>query len=119
LSDENNSINMRGGIMTNILNIYDEFGWEKAEGYPVGTRIKTLRDEIDSKTLLLKLPQGFHLDAHTHVYNEQHLVLEGEYESEGVQFTSGTYRFIPAHNDHGPFTSKSGAIVLVIWDHIK
>ncbi len=65
--------------MTNILNIYDEFGWEKAEGYPVGTRIKTLRYEIDSKTLLLKPPQGFHLEAHTHVYNEQHLVLEGDH----------------------------------------
>ncbi|HET56588.1 MAG TPA: hypothetical protein ENN33_15440, partial [Ignavibacteria bacterium] len=70
--------------MTNIKNIYDEFGWEEASGYQVGTRIKTLRDEDGFKTVLLKLPKGFHMDSHTHIYNEQHIVLEGEYESEGV-----------------------------------
>ena len=105
--------------MIHITNIYEELGWKQAVGYPVGTRIKILRDENGVKTVLLKLPKGFHMESHTHIYNEQHLVLEGEYDSEGVKFTSGTYRFIPAHNDHGAFTSKSGAIVLVIWDHIK
>ena len=35
--------------MIHIKNIYDELGWEKAEGYPVGTRIKTLRDEMERK----------------------------------------------------------------------
>lgn len=105
--------------MIHIKNIYDEFGWKKAEGYPVGTRIKTLREENGGKTILLKMPKGFHMEAHTHVYNEQHLVLEGQYESEGDVFSSGTYRFIPAHKNHGPFTSQSGAIVLVIWDPVK
>lgn len=105
--------------MIHIKNIYDETGWENAEGYKEGTRIKTLRNDVDSKTVLLKLPQDFVLSSHTHVYNEQHLILEGEYESEGVKYHSGTYRFIPAHKDHGPFTSKSGAVILVIWDHIK
>ena len=65
--------------MKHVTNIYDELGWKKAKGYPVGTRIKTLRDENDAKTILLKLPIGFHLDSHTHIYNEQHIVLEGEY----------------------------------------
>lgn len=105
--------------MTNVKNIYDELGWEEAAGYQVGTRIKTLRDEEGFRTVLLKLPKDFHIDSHTHVYNEQHIVLEGEYESEGVVYISGTYRFIPAHKDHGPFTSKAGAIVLVIWDKPK
>ncbi|HSL88404.1 MAG TPA: cupin domain-containing protein [Ignavibacteriaceae bacterium] len=105
--------------MIHVKNIYDETGWHNAEGYHDGTRIKKLRDDVDSKTILLKLPPGFVLNSHTHIHNEQHLVLEGEYESEGRQYTSGTYRFIPAHKDHGPFTSKTGAIVLVIWDHIK
>lgn len=105
--------------MTNIKNIYDELGWEEASGYQVGTRIKTLRDENGFRTVLLKLPKGFHMDSHTHIYNEQHIVLEGEYESEGVTFTSGAYRFIPAHKNHGPFTSKGGAVILVIWDKMK
>lgn len=105
--------------MTNIKNIYDELGWEEASGHQVGTRIKTLRDEEEFKTVLLKLPKGFRMDAHTHIYSEQHIILEGGYESEGVSYTSGVYRFIPAHKDHGPFTSKSGAVVLVIWDKLK
>jgi anti-sigma factor ChrR (cupin superfamily) len=105
--------------MINIKNIYDELGWEEAPGYQVGTRIKTLRDEDGFKTVLLKLPRGFRIDSHTHIHNEQHIVLTGEYESEGVIYDSGAYRFIPAHKDHGPFTSKSGAIVLVIWDKMK
>lgn len=72
-----------------------------------------------AKTILLKLPAGFHMDSHTHIYNEQHVVLEGEYESEGKTFPSGTYRLVPAHKDHGPFTSKTGAVILVIWDPVK
>jgi anti-sigma factor ChrR (cupin superfamily) len=105
--------------MIHIKNIYDETGWKNAEGYEEGTRIKSLRNDTDSKTILLKLPQGFVLNSHTHIYDEQHLVLEGEYECEGEKYHSGTYRFIPAHKDHGPFTSRSGAVILVIWDHIK
>jgi len=110
--------------MIHIKNIYDEFGWKQAEGYPVGTRIKTLRDDTGGKTILLKMPKGLRMDAHTHVCNEQHIVLEGQYESEGKVYSSGTYgkgtyRLIPAHQDHGPFISKTGAIVLVIWDPMK
>ncbi|MBN1300658.1 MAG: cupin domain-containing protein [Melioribacteraceae bacterium] len=105
--------------MINTRNIYDELGWEEAPGYQVGTRVKTLRDEDGFKTILLKFPKGFHMDSHTHIYNEQHIVLEGEYEIDGVVYGSGTYRFIPAHKNHGPFNSKTGAIVLVIWDKLK
>ena len=105
--------------MKHVTNIYDELGWKKATGYPVGTRIKVLRDENGAKTIMLKLPAGFQMDSHTHIYNEQHVVLQGEYESAGKVFPSGTYRSIPAHKDHGPLTSKMGAVILVIWDTIK
>jgi anti-sigma factor ChrR (cupin superfamily) len=103
--------------MKNILNIYDEFGWEEAEGYPKGTRIKTLRKTGNAKSILLKLPKGFYINAHSHLITEQHFVLDGEYESEGKLYGSGSYRLIPAHVDHGPFVSKNGALVLVIWDN--
>ena len=105
--------------MKHITNIYDELGWEKAAGYPIGTMIKVLRDEDGAKTILLKLQAGFQMDSHTHIYNEQHVVLRGAYENEGKLFPTGTYRSIPAHKDHGPFISKSGAIILVIWDTKK
>jgi anti-sigma factor ChrR (cupin superfamily) len=105
--------------MKTIVNIYDELGWVEAEGYPKGTRIKTLRDEDGARTVLLKLPKGFHIESHTHVTTEQHFVMEGEYESEGKTYNSGSYRIIPAHMDHGPFESKNGAVILVVWDPYK
>ncbi len=105
--------------MSHLISIYDEVGWEKANGYPEGTKIKILRDKNGYKTVLLKLHKGFYMKAHSHMYSEQHLILEGEYESEGEIYSSGTYRLINTGNDHGSFTSKTGAIVLVIWDPIK
>ena len=105
--------------MIHVKNIYDTKDWIKAEGYPDGTKIKTLRDENGAKSILLKLPKGFHMTAHTHVYDEEHLVLRGEYKSEGKVYPKGSYRLIPAHKNHGPFTSKNGAIILVIWDRIN
>lgn len=105
--------------MKHVTNIYNELGWKKATGYQVGTRIKILLDQDGLKTILLKLPPGFIMNSHTHIYNEQHVVLEGEYESEDKVFQSGTYRFIPAHKDHGPFASKSGAVIMVIWNTMQ
>jgi len=56
---------------------------EKANGYPEGTKIKILRNKNGYKTVLLKFQKGFYMKAHSHMYNEQHLILDGEYESEG------------------------------------
>jgi len=105
--------------MKNVINIYDELHWEEAEDYPKGTRAKILKNENGAKTILLKLPKGFVIDAHSHVTTEQHFVIEGEYESEGKIYHSGSYRIIPAHVDHGPFESKNGALVLVMWAPYK
>lgn len=102
--------------MKNIINIYDQLHWDEACGYPKGTRIKVLRDENGAKTILLKLPQEFNLESHSHVMAEQHFILEGEYESDGQIYGAGSYQLIPSHADHGPFKSKNGALVLVIYD---
>lgn len=102
--------------MKNIINIYDQLNWDEANGYPKGTRVKVLRNENGAKTILLKLPKEFFIDSHSHITAEQHFILEGEYEIEGKIFTAGSYQLIPAHSDHGPFTSKNGALILVIYD---
>ena len=87
-------------IMINLINLFDQRNWEEAENYPEGTLKKTLRDDNGDRTILLKLPKGFKMESHSHITTEQHFVLKGEYISE----------------DHGPFRSKNGALVLVIWD---
>lgn len=92
--------------------------WEKADGYPEGTMRKVLRrnSEGNPAVVLLKLPAGFAMDDHAHVFDEQQYVLEGKYEAQGKRFGAGHYRFIPAHASHGPFLSAAGAVVLVIWE---
>lgn len=93
----------------------DRMAWVETTSYPKGTMIKVLRDEGEVRSVLLKLPPGFRMGAHTHTCCEQHLVLDGEYEAAGRVFGVGTYRCIPPHTDHGPYASRYGATVLVIW----
>lgn len=105
--------------MEEITFNYEHLPWVEAKGYPDGTQIKVLRDENGARTFLLKLPGGFKVESHSHLTTEQHFVLEGEYESGGHKYKKGTYRLIPAEATHGPFTSKHGATILVIWDPLK
>lgn len=102
--------------MAKIINIFDESNWEDAEGYPERTKIKILREEDGYKTAVLKLPKGFQMEAHSHVTTEQHFVLKGEYKIQGEAFKEGSYQLIHGGVDHGPFTSKDGSTILVIWE---
>ena len=90
--------------------------WQDMPSYPAGTKVKVLRDNKGRKTVLLKIPAGFEMPAHSHTTGEQHYVLEGQYEIEGQVYGEGTYHFMPPGDTHGPFTSKTGATLLVIWD---
>ena len=101
------------------MNLFDEKGWEPADNYPKGTLRKMLRDENGAKTMLLKFPKGFKMTPHSHLTTEQHFVLEGSYSSKGDVFEAGSYQLIGAHEEHGPFESENGALVLVIWDPFK
>ncbi|MBN1251626.1 MAG: cupin domain-containing protein [Bacteroidales bacterium] len=102
--------------MKNLMNLYENADWEKAEGYPKGTFKKDLRDDKFGKTILLKLPENFQMKPHSHITTEQHLVLEGEYVSSGKTYKSGCYQIFNPGDEHGPFESKKGALILVIWD---
>ncbi len=95
-----------------------DLSWEQAGGYPAGTMQKVLRrgSENEPLTVLLKLSPGFEMKEHTHVFDEHHYLLEGEYESMGKQYRADSYRMIPKHTDHGPFRSDTGALVLVVWE---
>ncbi|MBN2213582.1 MAG: cupin domain-containing protein [Bacteroidales bacterium] len=98
------------------INLFDDSNWINASEYPGGTRKKVLRDENGAKTLLLKFPEGFYMAPHSHITAEQHVILKGEYISDGKVYHEGTYQCFKAHENHGPFQSKQGALVLVFWD---
>ena len=94
----------------------DLMEWQDAGvAYPSGTKIKVLRDDDDGRTIILQLPKGFKIEGHTHIKNEQHYVLKGQYEMDGQVFREGTYQLIHSQMTHGPFTSETGAEILVIW----
>jgi anti-sigma factor ChrR (cupin superfamily) len=94
--------------------------WQPAKSYPQGAELKVLRqgNASQGRTILLKLPPDWQMSAHSHTTVEQHFVLEGEYESQGRLFGVGSYRLIPRESNHGPFSTKSGAIVMVMWDPV-
>jgi anti-sigma factor ChrR (cupin superfamily) len=94
----------------------DAIEWQEAgKSYPEGTKIKLLRDDDDGRTAILKLPKGFKMESHSHIKDEQHFVLKGQYEIGEIAHREGTYHFIHHGLTHGPFTSKIGAEILVVW----
>lgn len=97
----------------------NQMAWEEAASYPSGTETKVLREEGEMRAILLKLPPGFQMNAHTHIFGEQHFVLEGRYETGGKEYGPGTYKYIPAHTNHGPYISHTGAVILVIWEGLE
>ena len=103
--------------MSDVIVNYNSMKWRDAgDAYPRGTKIKVLRDEEGGKTVLLKLTKGFKMGAHCHIGNEQHFVLKGQYEMEGKVYAQGTYQLIHSNMTHGSFTSKTGAVILVVWN---
>ncbi|MCF6181595.1 cupin domain-containing protein [Lutibacter sp.] len=106
--------------MKRIKNLYDELNWETATGYSKGTKRKVLRDDDNKgQTILLKLPEGFNMAPHSHITAEQHFVLEGEYQSGGESYPAGSYQIFSSGEEHGPFESKKGALILVVWDPLQ
>jgi anti-sigma factor ChrR (cupin superfamily) len=101
--------------MKEVINLFSNSDWVDATEYPKGTLKKVLYDENGVITFLLKLPEGFYMASHTHITAEQHFLLKGNYISEGKVFTEGTFQSFKAHEDHGPFESEQGALVLVMW----
>ncbi len=102
--------------MKQLMNLFDDNHWEDAQEYPDETKQKVLRDENNAKTVLLKLPTGFSMAPHSHITTEQHFVLKGDYTSDGKVYSTGSYQIFYAGEEHGPFKSKNGALILVVWD---
>ena len=105
--------------MKDLMNLYDDQNWIDAAEYANGTKRKVLRDEKGKRTVLLQLPVGFFMAPRSHITTEQHFVLKGEYTSNGKIYPEGSYQLFSAGDEHGPFESKNGALVLVIWDPLK
>ena len=95
----------------------NDLEWSAAGVYPTGAEEKVLSvgGGMAPRTILLKLPPGWKMDGHSHRFTELHYVLEGEYESQEEKYPSGTFRVIPKEVEHGPFSTKTGAVIMVTW----
>ena len=102
-------------MLDEIVNCNSMEWLDADEGYPENTKIKVLRDDEGGRTVILKLPKGFRMEGHTHIKNEQHFILKGQYEINGKVCRQGTYQLIYSDMTHGPYNSETGAEVLVIW----
>lgn len=91
--------------------------WEKAQSHPSGALQKVLQEggEGTPRVILLKIEPGWLMEEHAHIHTELHYVLEGEYKSREGVYPAGTFRMIPRHTNHGPFSTASGAVILVMW----
>ncbi len=99
----------------------NKVGWEELTGFPGKGQVKVLREEGGSKakTLLIRIPAGGEIVPHAHMAAVQHYVLNGQYESEGLNYGPGSYRLLPAHAEIGPITTQSGATVLMVYDPVS
>lgn len=91
--------------------------WDVAEGYPKGAMQKELTDGSGPtpRAILLKIEPGWIMTEHSHVFTELHFVVEGEYQIGENVYGEGTFRMVPKHTNHGPFSTSKGAVVLVVW----
>ncbi len=92
----------------------DDMIWREHKETGLGIKSKLIRAKNGKKTILFKMPEGFVMGVHTHTKTEQHFVLQGKYEIGGKIYIPGTYNFISAGTIHGPLTSKSETIILII-----
>ena len=99
----------------------NDLKWQPAEGYASGAEEKVLSvgGSIAPRAILLKIPPGWSMEAHSHLYTEIHYVIEGEYESKDEIFPAGSYCVIPKEVKHGSFSTEKGALVLVTWCSLK
>ena len=91
--------------------------WEPGP-YPGVELLFLRRDEATGGVVVLrKFHAGVTVPAHIHPKaNESVYVLSGEWEENGVTYTTGAYFFAPAGLRHGPHVAKTEVISLTVFD---
>jgi quercetin dioxygenase-like cupin family protein len=74
-------------------------------------------EETGGLTVLRKFHAGTTVPAHIHPQaNEFAYVLSGEWEEEGVIYTTGSFFFAPRGLLHGPHLARTEVISLTVFD---
>lgn len=82
------------------------------EVYP-GVKVRLLREENNTKSMMVEMAKNSIIPEHTHTQNEESLVLKGDVYIEGILCIEGDYHFAPCGSHHQPITTKNGCTLLV------
>ncbi|MBD3381006.1 MAG: hypothetical protein GF404_02295 [candidate division Zixibacteria bacterium] len=101
--------------MTELQVDSTDLKWAEAQGYSPGAHEKILcaGDQDYPRVYLLRIPPGWHTFGHFHDFPEIHYIIKGELESRGKVFSEGSFRVLPPGFRHGPFSSETGALVMI------
>lgn len=78
-----------------------------------GVTMKTLHDDGNSHSFLVRLEAGAVLPSHPHEVDEECLVLEGEMHLGDLHFRAGDHHIARAGSMHGRVTSPRGGLMYV------
>lgn len=76
-----------------------------------GIRMKVLHESPTHRFALYRLAPGAVFPAHTHPFEEECLVLEGDLSAGGVRMTAGDFQYAREGSIHDVLRSDGGALV--------
>ena len=103
-----------------IIHHTQYMGWGELCEFPGPADVKILREQAQcgAKTMLVRVPAGGKILPHSHRGVVQHYVLDGQCETEGKLFGSGSFRLMPKHAEIAPITTEKGVTILMIYDPV-
>lgn len=81
--------------------------------FAAGVQAKLLRQDAESRSMLLRIAPGASVAPHDHPVDEECLVLEGEAFIGGRSMLPGDYQVAPRGTPHGTLHSDGGALLFV------
>jgi len=78
-----------------------------------GVEVKVLHETQASKSYLVKLSPHAAIPGHSHSYDEESYVIEGEVMLDGTLCRQGDYHFAAAGSQHRLISSDAGCTLLV------
>ena len=100
-----------------VLNHHD-LPWVSSPAKGVDRRmLDRLGDEVAKATSVVRYQPGAKVQAHTHEFGEELLILDGKFSDETGHYAAGTYIMNPPGSYHAPF-SESGCTLFVKLRHL-
>ncbi|MEO0996103.1 MAG: cupin domain-containing protein [Pseudomonadota bacterium] len=78
-----------------------------------GNRVKILRSDDETLSMLVQLDPGTTFPAHSHPADEETLVLQGETWFGDIHLKAGDYHLAPKGTEHGEVTTETGCTLFI------